>query len=60
MSQLNGLRFVSDVESENPAERAKRDAARAARKYANLARYVRHYERIRAERNPYPNHWFKL
>lgn len=50
MTQLTGLKFVSDVESENPIEREKRDAARMARKAVNRRRYVRHYLRIQNAR----------
>ena len=41
-----GLKFVSDVESENPIERQKRIEARLARKAQRRSRYLRHYRRV--------------
>jgi hypothetical protein len=45
MTQLTGLKFVSDVELENPIERHKRLELRLARKAVNRRRYIRQYER---------------
>lgn len=47
MTQLSGLKFVSDEELENPIERQKRLEARLARKAVNRRRYIHRYQRIK-------------
>lgn len=47
MTQLSGLKFVSDEELENPIERQKRALARFARKAVNKLRYIRRYQRVK-------------